>query len=116
MDVAPINLMLQLWSLGHSYGQISRMLGVKRWKIIATVQQARTIGDKRAVLHYGKNGQPIGNPISMALAAFPEIEVVPAIPAPKCRRGHLRSPENVTKQSVCRECDRIRKRAERARA
>jgi len=111
----PVTALLTLWSLGHSAGQVAGMLGITRGAVYRTVEKARTIGDKRAVLHYGRNGQPIGNPISMALAAFPEIEVVPAIPKLKCVRGHLRTAETVTKLGLCRECARIRKRAERER-
>lgn len=113
-----IPVLLDLWSLGHSAGQIAGMLGISRGKVYRTVEQARDIGDPRATLHVGANGLPIGNGRRgrVVLLEFPDVELVPAIRKLKCVRGHPRTPDIVTKNSLCRECDRIRKRAERRRA
>ena len=112
-----ISALLDLWSLGHSAGQVAGMLGISRWKVYATVEQARDIGDPRATLHVGANGRPIGNGRRgmVVILEFPDVEVVPAIRKLKCVRGHPRTPENVTKKSLCRVCAKLRKRAERAR-
>lgn len=118
MKHVPIPLILDLWACGHNARDIAEKLGLPdRDHVHRIVEHARDIGDPRAVMHVGLNGRPIGNGRRGMglLLQFPDIELVPAIPKLKCLRGHLRTAETVTKLGLCRECARIRKRAERAR-
>lgn len=110
MTGAPVPLVLDLWATGLSARVISEMLDVPRRTVHMIVEQARDIGDHRAVLHAGKNGRGIGRPNKGIDPA--DVEMVPAITAPVCRRGHPRIPENVDNSSNCRICDRARKRAD----
>lgn len=113
MNAVPIPAVLDLWSLGHSARQIAEMLGFSSCKRVnQIVDQARDIGDPRATLHVGKNGRPIGRS-ALVLADHPEVEVVQALPAAKCRHGHLKTPENVDRHSNCLECKRAREREAR---
>ena len=114
MKDAPIIPALDLWSLGHSAGQIAEMLGFPNHKhVTRIVEHARSISDKRAVLHKAQNGRLIGRPGRHARKVVKRekvngIEVVPAIPQPLCARGHARTPENVNKSRQCKECERLR--------
>lgn len=114
MSRAPVPLVLQLWSLGHSGSDIGRRLGVSRRTISMIIEQARDIGDRRSVVHLGKNGQPLGRARSILLD-FPDIELVPAIPVSHCRRGHPRNAKTVDGKSNCRLCRQIRDQAAKAR-
>lgn len=52
MNGTPIPLVLDLWSLGHSAGQIAKMVGLpNRKRVERIVANARKIGDPRAVRH-----------------------------------------------------------------
>lgn len=116
MKNAPIIAALDLWSLGHSASQIAEMLGFPNHRQVSLiVERARSIGDKRAVLHAAANKRLIGRPGRMIVP--PVANVVPALGKPICAHGHPRTPENVTDLHRCRECHRIRGRAayERAR-
>lgn len=103
MKNAPIPLTLQLWSLGHSASDVAAKLGFPNHKhVTRIVAHARSIGDKRAVLHVARNGYLIGRPGRMAL---PPVAIpVPALGKPLCRNGHLRTPDNLTKDRHCRMC------------
>lgn len=101
MSTAPVPAVLDLWSLGHSASDIAKRLGTKARTVSLIVEQARDIGDKRAVLHVGKSGKPIGRP---AKDLDPGVEVVPAIPASTCCRGHLKTAESTDRQGNCRKC------------
>lgn len=104
----PVPLILNLWSLGHGAGDVSRRLGVHRRAVEKIVHQARQVGDPRAAVHVGRNGQPIGRPdLGLTLLALdPEVELVPFIPAQHCKHGHLKTPENVDRYGNCRVCRR----------
>lgn len=50
--LVPIQLVLDLWSLGHSQGQIAKMVGLpNRKRVEHIIARAREIGDPRAVRH-----------------------------------------------------------------
>lgn len=98
----PVPAILTLWSLGHSATDIAKRLGIRKSRTVSLiVEQARDIGDPRAVLHVGKNGRPVGRPNK---ALDPGVEVVPAIPASKCCRGHLKTADSIDRQGNCRKC------------
>ncbi len=106
----PVPLVLDLWSLGHTSGQIAAQLGLPdRWHVVRIIEHARDIGDPRAAVHVGKNGKAIGHPrwAVGVLANAPETELVPAIGKAHCKHGHPRTPENVDARSNCRACKRI---------
>jgi hypothetical protein len=110
--------MLDLWSRGHSARAIADQLGISRRTVESTVHHARDIGDPRAALHVGRNGRPIGHPGRgmRVLLAYPDVEVVPAIPPALCKYGHARTAENLDKRNNCRTCQRIKGKARRERA
>jgi hypothetical protein len=105
----PVIPALDLWSLGHSASQVSEMLGMPRKEVTKIVGRARSIGDKRAVLHVASSGRLIGRPGRMQI---PPVAIpVPALPqkrAAQCARGHERTPESVNGSRQCRECERLR--------
>jgi hypothetical protein len=79
MKAAPIPLVLDLWSLGHSASQIAEMLGFPNGRqVTKIVAKARSIGDRRAVLHVAANNRLIGRPGRMNPP--PLANVVPALP------------------------------------
>lgn len=104
MSTAPVPAILTLWSLGHSATDIAKRLGTKARTVSLIVEQARDIGDPRAVLHLGKNGRPIGRPNQGIDPA--DVEMVPAVLASKCCRGHLRTADNIDCSGNCRKCQR----------
>lgn len=108
MKNAPILPTLDLWALGHSASQIAEMLGFPNAKqVTRIVEKARSIGDKRAVLH-STGGKLIGRPAHMAVP--PLANVVPALPRKThCPQGHARTPDNLTKSGYCRICDRMKR-------
>lgn len=98
----PVPAILQLWSLGHSGGQIASMMGLGPHGTRAVhlvVANARDIGDPRAVDHAGRNGRPLGRPNEGVSA-----EIVPAVRKLRCKHGHPRTPENVDSYGNCRIC------------
>lgn len=124
MKGAPIPATLDLWSLGHSAGEVARMLDFPNHKHVARiVEHARSIRDPRAVLHAATNGRLIGRPGHQPMLAA--VEVVPSIVAlrrsvPKkngrpiqefCKAGHPRTAENVTPARQCRLCRAIQNKA-----
>lgn len=102
---APVPLVLDLWALGHSARDIGEKLGITRKRVSKIVEQARDIGDPRAVLHAGKNGNLIGRPGRMAVP--PRGEVVPSTAALVCRAGHPQTRMNVDDHGHCLPCRRI---------
>lgn len=112
----PVLAILDLWSLGHSAAEIGRKLAVRQGQVTVTVLRARDIGDPRAVVHVGRHGRPIGNPVKAkgVLLEFPDVETAEAIPRLRCPKGHLRSPENVDAYTNCRACHREAERKRRA--
>ena len=103
----PVTAILDLWSLGHSARDISDLLDVRHRRVLLIIEQARDIGDPRAVQHIGHNGRPLGRP------TVADVEFVPAIYKRWCRHGHIRSPENVADNGDCRTCKNLRDRARR---
>lgn len=97
---------LDLWSLGHSAADIAEKLGIKARAIHMIAEQAREIGDPRAVVHLGRNGRPLGRPLLEGYS-----EAVPAVRKRFCVHGHLRDPDLVH----CKDCNRLRTRARRAK-
>jgi hypothetical protein len=82
----PVPLILDLWSLGHSASQIAEMVGLPNHRqVTRIIRDARSIGDKRAVLHkYSHGDRLIGRPgrdgaIARRRDRINDIEVVPAI-------------------------------------
>lgn len=112
MKDAPIIPTLDLWSLGHSAREIAEMLGFPDHKhVTRIVERARSIGDRRAVLHASTSGRLIGRAGHMRQP--PLANVVPALRALTCKRGHPRTRKNL-KGGRCRECINAAARAARA--
>jgi hypothetical protein len=119
---APIPLVLQLWSIGHSASQIAEMVGLPSHKAVTRIiAQAREIGDPRAILHCGANGRLLGRPgrtgrkaskYGHKVAGKEVVTLLPKPTIPVCRRGHER-----TERGECKTCkrmtDRLRYRAMR---
>jgi len=116
----PVPLVLDLWALGHSAGDIVGRLDLPNVKHVErVVRNARSIRDPRAVLHADSNGRLIGRAAySSVLAA---VEVVPSIVALRlpvekgspgrpvsliCKNGHPRA-GNVIDRS-CKTCRQLR--------
>lgn len=107
----PIPLILDLWSLGHSAGDIAKRLDVPGGHkgVTRIIKHAREIGDKRAVLHCCANGRLAGRPgrdgtrLRRGAKGVKRKEVVMLIPkrAPICRRGHEKT------ERVCRVCQKM---------
>jgi hypothetical protein len=108
-DVPPVPLLLSLWATGLSASKVAEMLGVPRWQVVRIIEQARDIGDRRAVHHLGRNARPLGRPTAMGA------EAVPAIGKIRCKYGHLRTPENVDAHSNCIKCRALRDRGKKPR-
>lgn len=124
---APIPLVLDLWALGHSAAEVAEMVGFPNHKYVTRIiTKARSIGDKRAVLHVSSTGRPIGRPGRMArppvAIAVPSIAAL-RLTAPKkkqqrrprtrkrfCKRGHPRNAKTVDKNWSCKMCDALRYR------
>lgn len=120
----PAALTLDMWSTGMSAQRIAESLGGSRGTVNRIVAQARSISDPRAVIHLSARGKPIGNVrrAKELLVERPDIEVVhiPSRRQPRklkgppktCKRGHPRSPENITIDSrgvrMCKACHRMR--------
>lgn len=82
MKNAPILLVLDLWSLGHSASDCADRLGFPNPKHVARIiANARQIKDKRGVLHCYPCGRVAGNLRKAAriLIDWPELQVVPLI-------------------------------------
>lgn len=112
MKNAPIPLVLDLWSLGHTAAVVAVMAGLPNHKhVTRIVKHARDIGDKRAVLHVAGNGRLIGRAGRMER---PPVAIpVPALTKPLCIAGHARTPDNVDGAGHCFECNRARDRLRR---
>lgn len=106
---APVPLLLDLWATGLSASNIAGKLGVPARSVSLVVEQARDIGDPRAVHHLGRNARPLGRPTAL------DAEAVPAIGKVRCKYGHLRTPENVDAHSNCRKCASLRKQGKKPR-
>ena len=113
--VHPVPLIIDLWSLGNSQGQIAEMLGLSSRKVVERiVAKARLIGDKRAVRHAtGSRILGKGIPREKRLLARKKrvldgIEVVPAIHKATCVNGHPRL-ANVTPYGSCLTCRRMKR-------
>lgn len=106
MKNAPILLALDLWSLGHSAAAVAQMVGLPNHKhVTRIVQRARSIGDKRAVLHVADNGRLIGR---AGHAMIPPVAIpVPALGKALCAAGHPRVPENLSSAGHCKTCKRL---------
>lgn len=108
MKGAPIPLVLDLWSLGHTQKQIAEMVGLPNRKHVERIiAHARELGDRRAVRH-AAGGRIMGKAIPFQRRTedrLDGIEVVPALLKPLCDRGHPRTPENLKKSSNCKKCD-----------
>jgi hypothetical protein len=109
----PIPLVLDLWSLGHSAGDIAQRLAVPGGHkgVTRIVAHARELGDPRAVLHCGENGRLLGRPgrdgttIRRGAKTVKKKEAVILLPKPtipRCKRGHER-----TERGECRACKKI---------
>lgn len=113
MKDAPIPLVLDLWSLGHSASSIAEKLGFPNFRHIERiVRHARSINDPRATLHASTAGRLIGRPGN---GPHPEAEIVPAITALRCPAGHPKSRENIAHWGAsgwgkCRVCQRERQK------
>ena len=113
--VPPILLVMDLWSLGQSQGQIATMLGLSSRKVVERiVAKARMIRDPRAVRHAtGARILGKGVPHHLRLVARKKqkldgIEIVPVILKALCVRGHPRL-GNVTPSGSCLTCRRMKK-------
>ena len=108
MKGAPIPLVLDLWALGHSQGQIAAMVGFpNRRHVERIISHARTIGDPRAVRHATGDrvlGKRITDRVPRAKKRIDGFVVVPALGKPLCLRGHARTPENL-RGDRCRICE-----------
>lgn len=134
MTDAPIPLVLDLWSLGHSAGDIAARTGVSRKSVTLIVHQARRIGDPRAtVLHCYEEGRLAGRPgrdgtkIRRGAKTVKGKAVVMLVPKQKkpkkprqvwgkatCVRGHERVPANLGAQGHCLQCRREKRWAKEA--
>jgi hypothetical protein len=130
MKNAPILTVLDLWSLGHSAAEVADMLGFPNGKhVTRIVEKARSIGDKRAVLHVSSTGRMLGRPGRMArppvAIAVPSITALRLtapkprkVPRPRtrklfCKRGHPRNAKTIDSNWGCRLCDTLRHRERR---
>ena len=111
-EPTPVPLVLDLWSLGHSAGDISNRIGIPRKRVTFIVAEARSIGDPRAVLHCGQNGRLLGRPgrdgttIRRGAKTVKRKEVAMLLPKPTipvCKRGHERE-----ERGECWPCKKIR--------
>jgi len=102
---APVPLILDLWSLGHSASDVARRTGIKRKRVTVIVAQARAAGDPRAVLHCSATGRPYGRAGWMENP--PLEERVPAKRAMVCSRGHFKTRFSIAKNSQCLRCKRL---------
>jgi hypothetical protein len=102
MADSPVPLILDLWSLGHSAGDIAKRLAIASGHkgVTRIVAQARSIGDKRAVLHCGANGRLLGRPgrtgrkvskYGHKVAGKEVAELLQKPTIPVCKRGHERT-------------------------
>lgn len=85
MKNAPILVVLDLWSLGHSGSDIAKKLGFPNAKhITRIISQARRLRDPRAVLHCYSTGRVVGNlrKAINIMADWPELAVVEVIGRP----------------------------------
>lgn len=101
----PVLAILDLWSLGHSAGDIARRMGLPNHKrVTRIVAQARAIRDRRAVLHRAKGGRLLGRfKHNMELIErWPEIEIVDSLTY-AC--GHV-----YLGDGRCRQCVALRDR------
>lgn len=120
MKDVPIPLVLDLWSLGHSAGDIAERLGLPNHRHVSRiVQLARAIGDKRAVLHHAKDGRLIGRPgrtgkrVRKNAKSIGGVEATLLIGRTMCRRGHTRTPDNIGSDWHCLACQRLAYAAKR---
>ena len=115
MTDAPVLLVLNLWSLGHSQGQIAAMVGLSSRKVVERiVAKARSIGDRRAVRHatgsriLGKSIPHTKRLLARKQRALDGIEIVPIIHKALCVHGHPRL-NNVDRQHHCLTCQRMKR-------
>jgi hypothetical protein len=127
----PIPLTLDLWALGHSAREVADMVGFPNGKhVTRIVQYARSIGDKRAVLHVSSTGRMIGRPgrmkvppVALAVPSITALRLTAPRPKPGprkprrrkafCKRGHPRGPGLVYKDHSCIACTALRYRGRR---
>jgi len=110
MRDAPIPLIMNLWALGHSQGQIATMVGASSRKVIERIiAKARSIGDRRAVRH-ANGSRVLGKAIprekrllGRKKRVLDGIEVVPIIHKATCIHGHPRL-GNVDRGGHCLTC------------
>jgi hypothetical protein len=122
-ELVPIPLVLDMWSLGHSAGDIAKRLAIPGGHkgVTRIVEHARELGDKRAVLHCGASGRLLGRPgrdgtkIRRGAKTVHGKEVAMLIPKPPpavCKYGHDR--RGTKSGQRCRECHRLVMAARRA--
>lgn len=115
MRDAPIPLVLDLWALGHSQGQIATMVGLpNRRHVERIVAKARLIRDPRAVRH-ATGSRILGKAIprekrllARRQRALDGVEIVPIIYKATCIHGHPRL-ANVDRQHHCLTCRRMKR-------
>lgn len=107
MKNAPIPLILDLWSLGHTASVVATMAGLPNHKhVTRIVKHARDIGDKRAVLHVDDSGRLIGR---AGHALRPPVAIpVPALGKALCAAGHPRVSDNLSSVGQCKTCKRLK--------
>lgn len=112
---APVPLVLQLWSLGHSAGDIKDKLGLSGPHVVGwIVKRAREVGDPRAVYHLTRVGRIQGedavpNRWRKRWKGFDVVRSIEPPLAKTCVRGHLRTPDNIMNRR-CMTCHRERQR------
>jgi hypothetical protein len=115
----PVSLILDLWSLGHSGADIVKKLGIANRRVVERlVDQARSIGDPRAVYHVAASGRIMGTGIPRRKryrvrrqTHYEGFQLVEMIGKPVCDRGHMRLPHNVDEWGHCKQCHRENLRA-----
>lgn len=112
---APITLVLNLWSLGHSAADIRAKLGLPNDDVVKRiVRHGREIEDPRAVYHVTSGGRIQGEKEqpSRWRKQWKGFAIVRAIEPPRaktCMRGHLRTDDNLFNRG-CLVCKRERQR------
>jgi hypothetical protein len=111
----PVNLILNLWSLGHQAGDIKARLGLSSRDVVTRiVLRARGIGDARAVYHLTRTGRIMGedakpNTRRKRWKGFDVVRAIEPPPTKTCIRGHLRTADNLFNRG-CLVCKRERQR------
>lgn len=123
MKNAPIPLVMDLWSLGHSAEDIADKIGFPdRRHVQRIIAHARSIGDPRAVFHVeagrllGRGIKAIERRVTPRQTKYRGFLIVPVLRVRNylCQKGHPRPPG--TPCRVCQnEARKRQQRAERAR-